>query len=247
VGILGVALVAGCPSLAALDLERIGVPPQLKIALLTLGAIELWPGTVLFVAYPVLPWLGIMAAGYGCGEVWLLRRRRLWLALLGAATLALFLLIRGLNDWGDPRPWSVQGDSLMTVLSFINCTKYPPSPDFVLMTLGPALLALALLDRPAGPLARPLIVLGRVPLFYYLLHAPLIHAIALLFALARYGHAGFLLGHPAINAPAKPEGYGYGLPVVYLVSLGVVVALYPACLWFSQLKRRYPGGWLSYL
>jgi hypothetical protein len=158
--------------------------------------------------------------------------------------ILLFITLRASNLYGDPRPWSLQSTPWLTVLSFVNCVKYPPSLLFVLMTLGPALLALAWFDRPPGPLGRPLVVFGRVPLFYYLLHLPLIHLVALAFAYARYGQVSFLLPMPFFAQ--LPEGYGYGLPVVYLVWAGVVLTLYPPCLWFAAVKRRHPGAWMSY-
>src|SRR5262249_3996677 len=132
-----------------------------------------------------------------------------------------------------------------TVFSFINCSKYPPSLLYDLMTLGPAILALALFDRPAGALGRFFATFGRVPLFYYLLHMPLIHFVAVLLALARYGDARFMFGNIAFG-PDRPSDYGYGLGVVYLVWIGVVLLLYPACHWFAGVKSRRRDAWLSY-
>jgi uncharacterized membrane protein len=214
------------------------------------GPLELWPGSYLFVAYPVLPWLGVMAAGYGFGQLWLLDRgvRRWWLLGLGAGLTLLFVALRAVNRYGDPFPWTEQPGGLFTFFSFINCTKYPPSLLFLLMTLGPAIAALALFDRPAGPLGRVFVIFGRVPLFYYLLHAPLIHLVALGLAAARYGEVAFMFQNVAMAGPRQlPAGYGYGLPVVYLVWLGVVVMLYPVCRWFARLKSRRRAMWLGYL
>ena len=130
------------------------------------------------------------------------------------------------------------------MLSFLNTTKYPPSLLFLLMTLGPAIAALPLLERLRGPLARAITVYGRVPLFFYVLHLFLIHALALLVAtLAGYDPRRFL--HVWMF---MPDGWGYGcLPVVYLVWAGVVLALYPACRWFAGVKARRREAWLSYL
>jgi hypothetical protein len=160
---------------------------------------------------------------------------------------AAFIGLRWLHLYGDPRSWEPQADWLHTVMAFLNCSKYPPSLQFTLMTLGPALVALALADRPAGPLARPFITFGRVPLFYYLLHFPLIHAGAVALALVRHGNADWLFAIPGLNAPAPPPNAGLGLPGVYLVWVLVVVALYWPCVWFAGVKRRHPGGVLSYL
>jgi hypothetical protein len=132
----------------------------------------------------------------------------------------------------------VQDNGLFTFFSFINTTKYPPSLLYLLITLGPAIIALAFFDRMREPgiFARPFLVFGRVPLFYYILHLYLIHALAVVLAWVRYGFA----------SPA-PQGYGYGLPVVYLVWLAILMMLYPVCRWFAGVKKRRRDAWLSYL
>jgi uncharacterized membrane protein len=207
-----------------------------------------------FVAYPLVPWVGVMAVGYAFGQLLTLereRRRRLLLTVGGSA-VALFVLLRWLNVYGDPTPWASQErGAWYTFLSFLNTQKYPPSLLYLLMTLGPSIVAVALFDRAggAGRLARPFVVFGRVPLFYYLLHVPLIHLAAVVFSYARYGRAEWLfLNWPPPGAPQlEPAGYGYDLLVVYLVWLGVVAALYPLCRWFAGVKRRRRDAWLSYL
>ncbi len=212
------------------------------------------PGYVLLVAYPLVPWVGVMAAGYAFGSLLTSeggRRRRALLATGGAA-VALFVLLRALNFYGDPVPWSPQArGAWYTFLSFLNTQKYPPSLLFLLMTLGPAILALALFDRAGGPggPARPFVVFGRVPMFYYLLHVPLMHLVAVVFSYAKYGRAEWLFRNwpPPGQPPLEPPGYGYDLWVVYLVWLGVVAALYPLCRWFAGVKSRRRDAWLSYL
>src|SRR5206468_9207738 len=192
---------------------------------------------------------GVMAAGYGFGSILLkqpLNRRR-WMLGLGIALTLLFILLRSTNLYGNPRPWSVQSSGLFTVFSFIDCHKYPPSLLYILMTLGPALILLSLLDRGTPRLLRPILVFGRVPLFYYLLHLPLIHALAVGVALLRYGRADWLFHSPFGGQSAVPPDNGFALPVVYLIWIGVVVILYPVCRWFAELKRRRPKAWLSYL
>jgi uncharacterized membrane protein len=204
------------------------------------------------VAYPLVPWIGVMAAGYGFGAM-LLRppdeKRRLQV-LVGLGLISAFIFLRALDIYGDPQPWSSQGNTLFTIFSVVNCDKYPPSLLFLLMTLGPSILSLALFDLLPRPITRPLVVFGRVPLFYYLLHLPLIHALAVVFSYLRYGRAGWLFQNP----PSKkgppfplPDGYGYGLPMIYAIWLGVVLILFLACLWFSKVKQRRRDPWLSYL
>lgn len=204
------------------------------------------------IAYPVLPWIGVMAGGYCLGQVflWDPSRRQRFLFRLGFAMSAAFVLVRFVNGYGDPSPWQHQRTVLFTLLSFLNTTKYPPSLDFILMTLGPALVALAWLDRRTFSAENPLLVFGRVPFFYYVLHLTLAHLIAIIMNFVRYGPARFLLlAPPSMGTPRKLflSDYGYPLWVVYAVWIVVLALLYPACLWFARLKRRRHDWWLSYL
>jgi uncharacterized membrane protein len=206
---------------------------------------------VVFVAYPLIPWIGVTAVGYGLGQVysWDADRRRALLLRLGIALSLAFLLLRGLNLYGDPSRWMRQKSALFTVLSFLSTTKYPPSLLFLLMTLGPALVFLGWVDRSTPSVLRPALLIGKVPLFYYLLHFALIHLLAVATCQLRYGTAHWMfespdLGHYPFSAP---PGWGYSLPVVYLVWAFVVVAMYPACRWFAALKARRTEAWLSYL
>jgi uncharacterized membrane protein len=206
------------------------------------GPLEFFGGAIKFgTQYPLIPWIGVMAAGYGLGPL-LLRpaaARRNLLLCLGAVLCLGFLALRRVNVYGDPDLWSQQRDGLFTVLSFLNCHKYPPSLLFLLMTLGPALLLLACFERLPHLPGRPLLIFGRVPMFYYLIHIPFIHALAVGAALVRYGPA-------VLDAEQIPQDYGYSLPVVYGIWLGVVMAVYPVCRWFAGVKRRSRAAWLSY-
>jgi uncharacterized membrane protein len=197
--------------------------------------------------YPLIPWIGVMAAGYGFGVILLKeeRRRRKMLWWLGGGLTAAFVVLRWLNIYGDPKPWTYHETVVLTIVDFLNCDKYPPSLLFLLMTLGPAIAALPLLERLRGPVARFLIVFGRVPLFFYVLHIFLIHALALLAAYATIGGPESLVG--SAKPLELPEGYGFGLPVVYLVWVGVTLMLYPACRWYAGVKRRSKSALLSYL
>lgn len=207
-------------------------------------------GALVVAAYPLVPWIFVMSAGFCFGNVMMfdLAKRRRWLIRLGLGLALAFVVIRAINIYGDPRPWSVQPNG-MTVLSFLNTTKYPPSLDFLLMTLGPAILLLVLFERVKLSATNPLIVFGRVPLFYFLGHLFVVHALTIPFAFFRYEHAGFVLNPlPSMGGPMKfPPDYGYSLGVVYLVWISVVVLMYPLCLWFARLKERRHDWWLSYL
>jgi len=211
-------------------------------------------GKMALVTYTFLPWIAVMAAGFCFGRVFQLEpaaRRRIMLRLGLAMTIA-FIALRALNHYGDPAPWARQKSALFTVLSFLNFTKYPGSLDFLLMTLGPALLVLAWFDRLTFKPANPLVVFGRVPMFYFILHFYLIHVLAVLAAYLRYGSsaARFVFNPlPSMGGPRElfPANFGYSLWTVYGVWLLVVVLLYPVCRWFANVKSRRRDWWLSYL
>jgi uncharacterized membrane protein len=209
------------------------------------------PEHVVFVAYPLIPWIGVTAVGYGLGQVyaWDADRRRTLLVRLGLALSLAFLVIRGLNIYGDPSRWMRQKTAVFTVLSFLNTTKYPPSLLFLLMTLGPAMVFLWAVDRGTPRTLRPALVIGKVPMFYYVLHFALIHLLAVVTCYVRYGSAHWMLESPDLaHYPfSPPPGWGYSLPVVYLAWAFVVVAMYPLCRWFAALRQRRSDPWLSYL
>ena len=210
------------------------------------------PWTVLLVAYPLIPWIGVMAAGFCFGRIYQLPdgRRSRALLQLGLGLTAAFILLRLTNIYGDPTPWAGQPSSLFTVLSFLNTTKYPPSLLFLLMTLGPSIAFLGLLDMARPSERNPFLVFGRVPLFYFVLHIPLIHAVQRAMTWLRYGAEPFLFVPPPTIGTARavfPPDYGWSLGVTYLVWVGVVLALYPVCLWFSRIKAERRAWWASYL
>jgi uncharacterized membrane protein len=193
------------------------------------------------ISYPLVPWVGVMMVGYAAGPVLLLRRpARRWAEVAGgAALLGAFILLRALNAYGDPTPWSVQAAPEFTALSFLNTKKYPPSLLYLLMTLGPTLLALALAPRNPGPLSRFLIIFGRVPLFFYLAHLYLIHGLVLGIAWLQGREAAAYL----TSFSHFPETWGFSLPAVYGLWVLVVLLLYPLCLGFARLKARHRGRW----
>jgi uncharacterized membrane protein len=200
--------------------------------------------------YPIVPWVGVMAIGYYLGP--LLRqppeRRRRILVILGGVGVAAFFVLRFANGYGDPQPWSAQPNRLYTALAFLRVRKYPPSLDFLLMTLGPSLIALASLERARGWLAAAVVTFGRVPLFFFVVHIYVAHALAVATAYAQGGTATFLLSnHGVASTTSYPEWYGFGLPGVYPIWLLIVVALYPVCRWFAGVKARRRDWWLSYL
>jgi uncharacterized membrane protein len=218
IGVVGVAMIAGHNLLDGLSAASLSLPPWLWTVLHVPGNLRGPAGSAVFVLYPLVPWIGVMAAGYALGPLFLRPApvRRRWLLGLGLALTLAFILVRLVNRYGDPQPWVPQRSPLNTLFAFINAEKYPPSLDFLLMTLGPALLALAWLDRPPGPIGWVLATYGRVPLLFYVLHIPVLHA------LARFG----------------ADGQRFDLPVVYAVWAGVAAALYFPCRAYAAFKAR---------
>jgi uncharacterized membrane protein len=202
---------------------------------------------VLFVAYPLVPWVAVMTLGYLLAEVyrWDAERRRRLLLRVGLAASVLFVVIRAVNRYGDPFPWSSQRTAALTVASFFNTTKYPPSLDYLLMTLGPILVALALVEGLRGRVWEWLTLYGRVPMFYYLGHIYVGHVVAICLGLIQ---GGKLLQLNVVTAPqAIPSWYGVSLPGVYLAWALVVVLMYLPCRWYAGLKARRNEWWLRYL
>jgi uncharacterized membrane protein len=217
-----------------------------------LWTVLLEPGPLPFglqggVSYPVVPWFGIMALGYGLGVVFLepAGRRERYLTLLGLAAIALFLLVRLANLYGDPRPWSGQRDGVMTALSMLNVTKYPPSLLYVLVTLGALFLLLPAMERLGGFAGDVLATFGRVPLFIYVLHLYVARAAAAVLWFAEGFGFHQLRGFGVQAVP--PEGLGLSLAGTYAAWILIMAALYPACWWFAGVKRRRRDWWLSYL
>jgi uncharacterized membrane protein len=208
------------------------------------------PGHVVRVPYTLIPWVGVTAAGYGLGQIysWPPERRRAFLLPLSIALTAAFVVLRAINRYGDPGRWATQKSATFTMLSFLNTTKYPPSLLYLLMTLGPALLFLWAVDSRTPRWLRPALTVGKVPMFYYLLHIPLIHLIAVAVCYARYGQVHWMFESPSLGQfpITPPPGWGYSLPIVYLMWICVVLALYPLCYWFADLKQRRNDAWLSY-
>jgi len=208
------------------------------------------PTHFLFVAYSFLPWTGLMILGYCCGKLFTVQTqtgfRRKKLLQMGFGLLALFIVLRLVNVYGDPFPWTPQRNGVISLLSFMNVNKYPPSLAYCSMTIGPALLVLALIENSRNKWTAFFNIYGRVPMFYYILHFYLIHFIfvACFFA-SGYGLKDAF--NPQVPFGFRPPQFGYSLGIVYLIWISVVLALYPLCKKYNQYKSSHTQWWLSYL
>ncbi|MFL5519002.1 MAG: DUF1624 domain-containing protein [Gemmatimonadales bacterium] len=239
---VGLLLVAGHNLLDGISPESLGRWAPLWMVLHVRGQLGVVPVQLI---YPVLPWIGVMALGYAAGPAIfspdpVTSRRVAW---VGVALIAGFAVLRGLNGYGDLLPRLENGGTAIMAMSFLNTTKYPPSLDYVLMTLGPALVALHAFRGAGGPLARVMVTFGRVPFLFYVTHLYLVHAVAVAAGVGQ----GYPVSSMLVMHGYSPAGFGFGLPVIYLVWLAVVVALYPLCRRYAELKGRSRAWWLSYL
>ncbi len=214
----------------------------------------IYNGYGILVGYPLIPWIGVMALGYGMGTIYSrnfpAERRKKLLLILGCSLILLFIIIRYINIYGDARYWFTQPTALFTALSFLNTVKYPPSLLYLLMTLGPAMIFLAFTESTPGWLGQKIAVYGRVPMFYYILHLILLHLLAMIMTSFSGHHWSDMVLNNALWTGQNPQlqGYGFSLGVTYFFWILVVVALYPPCKWYDSYKQaNRQKWWLSYL
>ncbi len=203
------------------------------------------------IVYPVLPWIGLMALGYVSGMLYAAPvpapKRRAWLLAAGVATTVLFLLLRGFHLYGEPHDWQAGDWFLYSLMAFLNTTKYPPSLQFLLMTMGPALLLPAALEPVASRLPRPVIVFGRVPFFFYILHLYVIHFLAMLYLVYRGHDASEYVLSAGNLMSGRLSSFGLSLGAVYAIWIAVLILLYPICKWYQSYRENHRNWWLRYL
>jgi uncharacterized membrane protein len=214
---------------------------------------EFAPNHFVLIVYPFIPWTGLMMLGYCVGifftPAFSMQQRKKIFTRLGIALVLLFVLVRFINIYGDPEAWTTQKNGLYTIMSFIKVHKYPPSLMYMCITIGPALLLLALIEKIKNGFTDKMVVFGRTAFFYYILHIYLIHLLCTI--------AFFTRGHSMQDAIGSMQnlpfmfqipGEGYSLVIVYLVWLAVVISLYPLCKWYDKYKTNHKEKWwLSYL
>jgi uncharacterized membrane protein len=234
---VALVMIAGHNILDGISAESLGANAWLWHILHERGEATLGGGFEAYVLYPLIPWIGVMAAGYALGPVMQREpeaRQRIF-CFMGAAITLGFVALRVSNLYGDPASWIIHETWLATLLSFVNCEKYPPSLLFLMMTLGPALILLAAFEQARGRVTQVFAMFGQVPFFFYVVHIYLIHALAIV--------TGFAL----TGVFALTPRLGFSLPEIYLVWLAVLAMLYPICRWFAGLKARGTASWWSYL
>lgn len=257
-GTLAVLMIVGHDLLDRIQPRQFGSLAWLWSLLHVKGGVLLFGHVRDFVLFPIVPWGGVMAAGYVFGTLYQRqpRERRRIMAMLGIAMIVGFVFLRATNLYGNPPAgghgvsqgdWHIQPTVEKTVILFLDVEKYPPSLQFLLMTLGPGILLLAWLDgRNVSGILKPLLVFGRVPMFFYVLHLYVIHLLAVLVATLFHQPVEWLF-RGAFMMNDIPDGYGHGLPFIYLMWAIVLVILYFPCRWFMEVKQRRRDWWLSYL
>ncbi|MFD2873263.1 DUF1624 domain-containing protein [Mucilaginibacter ximonensis] len=240
VGVFGVILIFGHDLLDGISMSGMSAGEKNWWTFLHVQGMGRIFGMDVFVLYPLVPWIGVMAAGYAFGKLFTIdaAKRKHILIILGSSAIALFIIIRYFGIYGDRTTWTYQGNLHRTILSFIDVSKYPPSLDYLLITLGPGMLFLAFVEGVSNKITDIFVIFGRVPLFYYILHIYLIHLMAIVL--------GYFFSLPQSLLPG-PGPDGFSLAGVYLVWLCVVVILYFPCRWFMNYKRTHKQWWLSYL
>ncbi len=249
IGLSGVVIIFAHNFLQGISLSQNPVIIFFSSILFRPAMMPVTSGLSFFTAYPVVPWLGIMLTGFGCGEFFELsqEKRRILFLKPGISSLALFTIIRFLNYYGDPLKWAVQKSSLFTFLSFINATKYPPSLLFSLLFIGFTFLILFVAEKTSNILVKILSVYGKVPLFYFITHLYIIHSLMFIMLIMQgIGTKDFLFG--VFNNGRAKTGGGVDLYVIYLIWIGVVIFLYPVCRWYGDYKTRHKENkYLRYL
>ncbi|HSQ46593.1 MAG TPA: heparan-alpha-glucosaminide N-acetyltransferase domain-containing protein [Lutibacter sp.] len=250
--VVGIILIAGHNALDGIVMEGQSSQSIIWYLLHQQNLLVLNPKHLIIIQYPIIPWIGVMALGYCFGELYEkdfnAQFRKKWLLGLGFSTIALFFILRGINVYGDLVPWSMQESSTKTILSFFNVTKYPPSLHYLLLTIGPSLLFLVVVENYKSKATNFLLVFGRVPLYFYFVHMLVIHSLAIVGMLIFRGNWQDMILTAESFLGENLSTYGYSLGVVYLVWIAIIFLLYPSSKKYMKYKSNNKNKWwLSYL
>lgn len=248
---IGIAMVAGHNLLDGISTVSFGAWAPVWTILHAPGIVFNNGRSLVVISYVLIPWIGVTALGFCLGRLFQVdpaRRKRLLLSL-GIGCCAVFLVLRFANIYGDPSHWSSQATPLRSLMSFLNTSKYPPSLLFLLMTLGPVLLMLRAFEARVPKFFQPALLIGKVPLFFFIVHFFLIHLLATLASWLRYGEISEMFRSPDLgHFPfSQPPAWGAPPPVIYMIWLAVILMMYPLCRWFARVKQRGGAWWLGYL
>jgi len=249
IGLIGIIIVLSHNLLQGMSFPTSHISILISSLLFRPNMIPVSNDLAFYSAYPIIPWLGILLTGFGCGELFELpgeKRKRLFLKI-GLSILMLFAIIRFINSYGDPLKWATQKSSIFTFLSFINLTKYPPSLLFTLMFIGVTFLILYISEGLKNRFTEIFEVFGRVPLFYFIIHLYIIHSLMfIILNIQGYSCSDFVFGPFKNGRPTT--GGGVGLLWIYLIWIGIVAILYPLCKWYGKYKVGHPDNiFLRYL
>lgn len=248
---IGIAMVAGHNLLDGISAASFGAWAPVWTILHAPGIVFNNGRSLVVISYVLIPWIGVTALGFYLGQLFRAdsARRKALLLSLGIGCCTAFLVLRFANIYGDPSHWSSQATPLRTLMSFLNTSKYPPSLLFLLMTLGPVLLMLRAFETRVPKIFQPALLIGKVPLFFFIIHFFLIHLLAILASGLRYGEISDMFRSPDLgHFPfSQPPAWGAPPPVIYMIWLAVILMMYPLCRWFAQVKQRGRAWWLGYL
>ncbi|MEO5562370.1 MAG: heparan-alpha-glucosaminide N-acetyltransferase domain-containing protein, partial [Chitinophagaceae bacterium] len=250
--VIAILLIGGHNLLDTLHVQGTG-PAAFSWAVLHEPKEFIWGHKTFYVMYPVIPWIGIIAIGYCLGSLYHSSydavKRRKTLFLIGFSAIALFIILRFFNIYGDAAHWSVQKSISFSLLSILNVTKYPPSLLYTLITLGPALIFLAVSEKPLNAFKNKVTVFGRTPFFYYVVHIYMIHLFAMIGAVVLGYNWSDMILKTKVNRVPELKGYGVDLLTTYIIWIVLIICLYPLCRWFDQYKRMNQAKqwWLTYL
>jgi uncharacterized membrane protein len=248
-GVLGSIILIGHGLYGIYNAELSDTAKLILNPFLTLSVFPFSTDKIFIVAYPPIPWLGIMLIGFSFGKMFVTDhdKKSKQFITIGLTIIAIFILLRYLNIYGDPQHWAFQKDTMTTLLSFLNVSKYPPSLAFTLVTLGSMFLLLGFAGRFNSSVQRILIVYGKVPLFYYVVHFLLIHFFTLIML--------WLQGVPfsemefATSTFGRPKNIETGIPLwmIFIIWPIIVAILYLPCKWYWKYKTAHQSILTRYI
>ncbi|HKO79940.1 MAG TPA: heparan-alpha-glucosaminide N-acetyltransferase domain-containing protein [Chitinophagaceae bacterium] len=248
IGIIGLAIIFLHNLAPLVPAAETSLFKKISMPFFAPAAFPLGNDRLFIVGYPPIPWLGILLAGFATGKFFFLEgpKRKSLFAKIGLAAIALFIVTRMPNIYGDTSAWSQQKNTLYTLMSFINVTKYPPSLDFILLFLGFMFLIISAAEGVKNKFTDIAGVYGKTPLFYFILHWYVIHPLMFVIAFLQGFKSSDLVFGTNLGRPKAGSGVELGL--IYLIWISVIILFYPLCKWYGNYKIKHKEKkWLRYL